>query len=332
MTITPDSASKRTVQKIRKKALLFLVLSCAVGVGALFLVNWYMGRIERETVAPAPKTTAVVVAATQLPLGATLDETVLAVVPWPPDSVPEGSFGMLSEVVGRTLVQAAVKGEPILQERLADQNAGRGLAALLEKGTRAMTVRVDQVVGVGGFLQPGDRVDVIATMAPDKETRLALESGAAKISKVILQNIKVMAAGEQLTSQGTKPIKVPVVTLEVFPDQSERLALASRYGEIQLTLRSRLDGAPVPTAGITPLTLLSPDDGAEPLAKPEEEPKAPPVAPVQAAAVPAWKRWGKPPEPARPIVEILRGSKIEERKLRPTADSGAAPTRPWPSP
>jgi pilus assembly protein CpaC len=163
-----------------------------------------------------------------------------------------------------------VKGEPFLDSRLADQSRGRGLAAILREGTRAMAVKVDQVIGVAGFVQPGDYVDVITTMKPDDVTRHAMGDNA-RVSKIILQDIRVLAAGEHLSTEGHKPVKVQVVTLEVTPEQSERLALASQHGSIQLTMRSHIDQGVVATAGVTPLTLLAGDDGADKLAAAQDE-------------------------------------------------------------
>lgn len=191
-----------------------------------------------------------------------------------------------------------------------------------------MAVKVDQVVGVAGFVQPGDYVDVISTMAPDDETRKDLKNNPAKIAKIILQNIKVLAVGEHMTTQGSKPVKVQVVTLEVTVDQSERLALASRHGQLLLTMRSRVDQEQVATAGITPLDLLSPDDGVERKEKEKEK--------VDEKSTQEWlamrRRQRKEREaraaakkkekkPDAPVVEVLRGDRIEERKLRPTPDS-----------
>ncbi len=326
MTKTNEAVSGRAVKRIRAKALLFLLLSSVAGLGAVYLVKWYLDEVRTGAVAGTVRTTEVVVAAQNLPVGTTLTAQHLTVVGWPVSTVPQGVFASPDEVAGRTLVQSVVKGDTVLPDKLADKSAGRGLAALLKPGARAMAVKVDQVVGVAGFVQPGDRVDVIATMAPDDETREALGHDAARVSKIILQNVGVLAIGEHMTSQGSKPVSVQVVTLEVSPGESERLALASRHGDIQLIMRSRVDAGPVPTAGITPVALLSPDAGAEPVARKAPEPAPSTVAPA-AAEAPARrtyvaKRPAAPAKPAAPVVEILRGNKVEERRLRASFDSG----------
>jgi pilus assembly protein CpaB len=317
MKAQADPIGSKVIRKIRIKAILFLGLAFAAGLGAIYMVRWYLAKMEGAMASTPVPTTPVVTAATDIPIGTPLAAQHLAVVQWPAASVPTGAFSGIQKVMDRTVTQAVVKGEAILPERLADQSAGRGLAAVLAKGTRAMAVRVDQVIGIAGFVHPGDYVDVITTMAPDEETRKDLKQEGAKISKIILQNIKVLAVGEQMSTSGNKPTpQVQVVTLEVNPDQSERLALASRYGEIQLTMRSRVDQQTVPTAGITPIALLAPDEDAAT----KKEVKAP-------VALAAYKRRPKKAapkaeeKPEQPVVEILRGDRIEERKLRPTADS-----------
>jgi pilus assembly protein CpaB len=324
MSSSPEIISQRAVARIRAKALAFLVLSGIVGVGAVYLVKWYLDRVRSGALAATAPTVDVVVAASPLPIGTTLAEQHLVVLPWPAGQVPEGTFDKPSLLVGRTLVHDLVKGEAVLKERLADEGAGRGLAALLKPGFRAMAVKVDQVVGIAGFVQPGDRVDVVTTMTPDDETREVLQSDAAKISKIILQNVGVLAIGEHTTSEGSKPVSVQVVTLEVSPGQSERLALASRHGDIQLIMRSRVDPAPVPTAGLTPLALLAPDAGAEGAGPVRRDAPAVVVEEARPAPVRKFARGAKPVEAPLPVVEILRGGRVEERKLRRTPDAGFA--------
>jgi pilus assembly protein CpaB len=239
----------------------------------------------------------------------------VAVVQWPAQSVPEGAFSDIRQVVDKTARQNIVKGEPVLPERLADEDQGQGLAALLADGMRAMAVEVDAVVGVAGFVQPGDYVDVITTMAPDQETAKLRKDDPAKVSKIVLQYVRVLAVGEHLaTTPGGKPVNVKVVTLGVTPEESEKLALASQYGRIQLSLRSRIDQLTAVTDGETPAKLLATKDPTDlKLAtkqtfrhpKHEKPPEAPPP-PVEK-------------KPEAPVVEILRGGKVEERRLRPTS-------------
>ncbi len=313
---TADSPEARVVGQNRARAILFFVLAGLAGVAGIVLFVQYMDRIKGALPRAAAQTTPVVVAAMDVPIAVRLEERHLALARWPKDNVPEGSFRELKQVMGRTVQQSMVKGEPLLRRRLADEKHGKGMAALVDKGMRAMAVKVDAVVGVAGFVQPGDYVDVITTMTPDTETEEELDNEAAKISKIILQNIKVLAVGEHLTTEGRKPVKVKVVTLAVTPEESERLALGSQHGKIQLTMRSRVDQEEALTAGVTPVKLLSPDQGAEPEAPAPEE-RAQRRYPRQRKRD-KEKEEEEEKKPEAPVVEILRGTKVEERKLRPT--------------
>jgi pilus assembly protein CpaB len=179
-----------------------------------------------------------------------------------------------------------------------------------------MAVEVDSVVGVAGFVQPGDYVDVITLMSPDEETKKSLNIVADKIAKIVLQNIKVLAVGVHLSTEGRDPVTVNVVTLAVTADQSERLALGSRHGRILLTIRPRTDQEIEATAGVTPVNLLAPDDGAQ-LVTAREREREPITRRVVVYRHP--KKEEAPPPPAAPVaptVEIIRGNRVEERKLR----------------
>jgi pilus assembly protein CpaB len=303
------------------RAVLFLGAAVIAGLAAVFLVRVYLDQARRRSSAAPIETVSVVVAATEIPSGLRLEAAQVEVVRWPAAHAPAGTFQRTGDVIGQTLRQAMVRGEPVLKDRLANKDQGQGLAALLDPGARAMAVKVDQVVGIAGFVQPGDRVDVITTIATDDETRAALANKAAKMSKIILQDIRVLAVGEHLSTDGHKPIKVQVVTLEVQPEQSERLALASQYGTIQLTMRSRADREAVETEGVTPLALLSPGTvrtvaAAAPAPVVKDEPRIQITRRPRRGSQPTAEKQAAPPPPPS-VVEILRGtSKIEERKLK----------------
>jgi pilus assembly protein CpaB len=315
-----DTPENRAVAQIRARAILFLVIAIVAGGGAVVLVQQYLKRMKSVSSAAAHDTSQVVVAAMDVPIAVQLEAKHLMTIAWPAGSVPEGSYSDVKLVLDKTVRQGLVKGEAVLTSRLADETSGQGLAALLADGMRAMAVEVDAVVGVAGFVQPGDFVDVITTMQPDDETRKDRQDEAAKVSKIILQNVRVLAVGEHLTtSSGGKPVNVKVVTLGVTPPESEKLALASQYGSIQLSLRSRIDQLTELTPGVTPATLLAAEGVATaPVAQVEEEQKprqtyrstrAERAAAAALAVAPA-------PVQAAPVVEILRGTRVEERTLR----------------
>ena len=308
-------ATDTRVNQVRTRAVLFLLLALCAGVGAVYLLRQYMLRVESDAVSAAPPTVPVVVAAMDIPIATALEEKHLAIAKWPAAYLPEGTYTKVSDVLKKGVRQSLVKGEPLLKERLAGEGTGSGLASLLNPGQRAMAVEVDALVGVAGFVQPGDFVDVITTMQPDDETHHLRRDDSARVSKIILQNVRVLAVGEHLsTTEAGKPVNAHVFTLAVDPQQSEVLALASQYGKLQLSLRSRIDQETLSTEGQTPARLLV--GAVPPRAAPVEEPKAqaparPRPAPAPVASVPA----PVPQKPAAPVIEILRGNKVEERKL-----------------
>jgi pilus assembly protein CpaB len=288
------------------RAIAFLAIASIAAVAAGFLFTRW---IERRTAAARTPTAKVVVAAVDLPLATALRRESLAAVDWPLASRPEGTASDPGELVGRVVVTPIVKGEAILRAKLASRESGSGLAAILPAGMRAAAVRVDDVVGVAGFLHPGDRVDVIVTMKP------AEGSGVPPVSKIVLQDVRVLAVGKEIATKGKdldRSIPATVATLMVTSEQSEKLALAAAKGQLLLTLRSSIDNEAVVTAGVTPPVLLSGAAGVAPrLAAPPARPPRRAVVPVAArgrAAAPDVR-----PAPAKDHVEILRGDLFEKR-------------------
>jgi len=232
-------------------------------------------------------TRKVVVAKADLSLGRQLRRDDLSTLDWPASAVPEGSFEDPAAIVDRGLIVSVVRNEPILPAKLASKEAGSGLPPIIAKGKRALSVRVNEVIGVAGYVLPGTHVDVIATANPTSRSEDIT-------TKVVLSNVEVLAAGtrlEQDTPDG-KPMQVTVVTLLVTPDESERLTLASTEGKIQLALRNPLDTESPITSGIKPGMLLGN------------------VQPRRAAVVRTPVAPGQPaPVPPPPSVEVIRGDK-----------------------
>jgi pilus assembly protein CpaB len=278
------------------RLLAFFAVSLVTAVASALLLTRYMDRRAAETRVP---TQPVVVAAVDLPVGAELRAENLTVVDWPIGSVPEGAFVAPKELEGKIVAIRVYRREPLLAPKLAGAGNG-GLSALLPAGMRAAAVRVDDVVGVAGFVQPGDSVDVIATIRS--------EAGqAVTSSKVILQNVRVLAVGKELDTKARSDKVVPatVATLMVDASQSERLALAAVQGKILLTLRSSADTDVVATEGITAAAMMSRHE-AEP--KPAPVRRAARVAKVAPAVV-------APEKPPGEVIEILRGDVFEKRKF-----------------
>jgi pilus assembly protein CpaB len=229
---------------------IFAVLAVAILAGGGLAYGTYKNLNQAPAPSAATATQPVVVAKADLQLGAELKEGDLTTVGFPKGKAPEGTFSQASEIIGRGLIVPVVKNEPILAAKLASKEAGHGLPPVIPEGMRAISVRVDEVVGVAGYVLPGNRVDVLATANPTDQR-------SDTTTKVILSNVQVLTAGTRMEQdqENAKPLQVTVVTLLVFPEQSERLALASTEGKIQLALRNPLDqGAPetpgIKTAGL----------------------------------------------------------------------------------
>jgi pilus assembly protein CpaB len=240
-------------------------------------------------------TQPVVVAAADLALGTELKKDDLTIVNFPVGSAPEGTFAKVSDVIGRGLIVTMVKNEPFLPGKLASKEAGAGLPPIIPEGMRAVSVRVNEVIGVAGYVLPGTRVDVVCTASPSSQPQDAT-------SKLILSNVQVLTAGTRLEQdqEKGKPVQVTVVTLLVYPDQAERLALASTEGKIQLALRNPLDQGAPETPGVKPAVLLGVVKAAapaKPVVKSSGKKATGPVTQEAPAAAPA------------PTVEMIRGDK-----------------------
>jgi pilus assembly protein CpaB len=272
---------------------IFAVLALAVLAGGGLAYGTYNVINTPPAKAAAMPTQGVVVARGDLSLGAELKTDDLAVVNFPKGQAPEGTFEKVSDVVGRGVISPMVKNEMVLSAKLASKEAGVGLPPVIPEGMRAISVRVNEVIGVAGYVLPGARVDVLATASPT-------DAHADMTTKVILSNVQVVTAGTRLEQDQDKgkPMQVTVVTLLVFPEQAERLALASTEGKIQLALRNPLDQGAPETPGIRPGTLLGLVKAQAPAKGPASPRKANgPVTQQAVAQAPAL------------TVEIIRGDK-----------------------
>jgi pilus assembly protein CpaB len=281
---------------MRNRLFVVMALALTAGGGLAYATYNYMQNAPVRTV--SVPTQPVVIAAADLQLGTELKADDLKVVQWPATEVPEGAIGNPQDVVGRGLVVSVVKSEPILPSKLASKEAGAGLPPVIPPGMRAVSVRVNEVIGVAGYVLPGTHVDVVATATPT-------QSQADVTSKVVLSNVQVLTAGTRMEQnrEDGKPLQVTVVTLLVTPEQAERLTLASTEGKIHLALRNPLDADAPATPGIRPAALLgvaAPPPPARPATR---------AAPAPASAA--------PPEPAPPAtVEVIRGEKRSREVVR----------------
>jgi pilus assembly protein CpaB len=278
---------------------IFLVLVLALTAGGAFAFGTYRYIQQVPDQAEGVATTPVIVAAVNLELGAELRPEDLRIVEWPAGAVPAAAFGSADQVVGRGLIQSVVENELILPGKLAPKEAGAGLPPVIPAGMRALSVRVNDVVGVAGYVLPGTRVDVVATVNPTQQQ-------PDITSKVVLTNVLVLAAGTKIErdTEGGKPLAVSVVTLLVDPLEAERLTLASTEGKIQLALRNPLDKTAPVTPGIKPAALMG-----SAVTAPAPRPRTAGPRPAQTAAVAA-------PPAALPTVEIIRGDKRAQEVVR----------------
>jgi pilus assembly protein CpaB len=282
---------------------IFAVLAVAILAGGGLAYGTYNVVNSKQAQAPtAMATTAVVVAANDLPLGTALKAEDLRVVQFPEGQGPEGAFRTTEELVGRGIITPVVKNEPIIPAKLATKEAGAGLPPIIPEGQRAVSVRVDDVIGVAGYVLPGTRVDVLTTVTPtDHQTDTT--------TKVILSNVQVLAAGTRIDQdQENKPVQVTVVTLVVAPDQAERLALASTEGKIQLALRNPLDQGSPETPGVKKALLVGPVRSAQTRPATTGRPSKKPLNPEAVTMVPV-------PAPL-PTVEVIRGDKRAQEVIK----------------
>jgi len=263
----------------------FITLGIAVlcGIVAVMFFNRWQSNRTPETGLVLQDTmplTEIVVAAKDLDIGSRLTPECLVLTKWPKANVPTGAFEKVSDLAGRVAVTKLVIGEPVLAAELAAPGSGAGLVALIPPGMRAMSIRVDEVIGVAGFILPNTYVDIIGVEDHEDGTKTA---------KTVLEKIQVLAIAQDTFTEEGKAKIVKTVTLQVKPEQTEKLALQTHKGTIHLVLRNPLDGS---------------------------EPKIePPVAEQKERFVMLRKRVHKPQ--ASPFgVEIIRASKRENIRFK----------------
>jgi len=249
--------------------------------------------------------TQAVVAARPLQVGVMVTKDDLKIVPWPAANPVPGSFTEIERVVNRGVIGSVSENEPLTEAKLAAVGSGAGLPPTITEGMRAVSIRVNEIVGVAGFVIPGTRVDVLVTLR-------AGQSAAAQEpqTRVVLSNVQVLTAGtrydqERATAEG-KPIPTSVVTLLLVPGDAEKLTLASEEGKIMLTLRNPLDTVPTMTDGTKFSALLG-------------KPSLPPVKQSvdgRMVARPAPKAADAPPPPKVYTVETIRAAKRTEEEVR----------------
>jgi pilus assembly protein CpaB len=291
---------------------LLSVLAFALVISAV--ASWVLYRliVTKLSANAKPAIAQVVVASRNLDIGTLLKDSDVKLVDWNGPE-PKGALGAGSDAIGRGVVATIYEGEPILETRLASKGAGGGLAATIPPGMRAVSIRVNDVGGVSGFVRPGARVDVLIAGTPPGGS-----NGLGTVSKTLLQNMEVLSAGQDMQKDaGGKPVSVPVVNLLVTPEQAETLSLASNEMRIQLVLRNPLDTQTVKTPGTAVSNLFTGDTGLPQQARPPlPKPAGKPVA--KAPPKPVVAQVADPPKVVVPLtVEVITGTSRAETKFKP---------------
>lgn len=267
----------------RNRVLLGLGVALAVAFLASSYVYRQLQRVQPGVAGKAPKQVHVVVAAGPLKMGQRLTANDLTLLDWPEGKQPPGSFSRPEDCVGRASTVPMVQDEVVLESELAKREAGAGLSVTIPQGMRAVSVGVDDVVAVAGFVTPGTSVDVLVTgMGP-----------GGPETHTILEHVRVLAVGQELQAESGKPQTAPVVTLLVNPQDAEKLTLAAADGKIRLALRNTVDVTDVNPPPVYGSKMFL---------------GAAPVAAARRVAV------AKPAPPAVPItVQVIRGDKVENQ-------------------
>ena len=234
-----------------KRLIIALLAAVAFGLIAAVSVSRYLASAQAYT----KNLSNVVVAKVEIPVGTRIVAEQLSVVQFPKAVAPDGTFPVIDDrLLGRVAVTRISPREPVTEARLAPVGSAGGLSSVIPDGYRAMTVKVDDVVGVSGFIMPGTLVDIVVTINPPDNS-----SRREKVSKIVLQNIKVLASGQNIDKPRNEREneRVKAVTLQVTPEQAEKLALAASEGRLQLVMRNSVDQGDEVTPGANKNTLLA---------------------------------------------------------------------------
>jgi pilus assembly protein CpaB len=291
-----------------KRFFIVLVGALVFGVLAAVSVSKYLSSAQAYT----KNLTNVAVAKVAIPVGSKILAEQVAVVQFPKDSMPDGHFDTVEKLAGRVVVVNIGAKEPITDSKLAPEGTAEGLSAVIPEGYRAMTVKVDDVVGISGFIMPGTLVDVVVVIDPAEQAGMQ-----NPISKIVLQNIRVLANGTNIDKPENQrdANSVKAVTLQVTPEQAEKLALSATEGKLQLVMRNQIDQGDEQTPGVNKRGLLSgerasqtPEPGSLKSEQPKREPAPRPARRVRTEPEPKQEAAAPAPAP-RTSVEMIEGSK-----------------------
>jgi pilus assembly protein CpaB len=314
------------------------ILFFAVFVGLVAVLGAFKA-LQMTGLGAGISTQRIVVASREIPEGAVIDRLAVTAAAWPRATVPPGAFSSIDSVVGRITRVAVFSGDPIVPARLAPAGSGPGLEVKIAAGKRAMGVRINDVAGISGLIQPNSRVDVLVTLRTDAAGQ------QRQVAKVFMENMRVLSVGRQLERDGDgEPIDATTATLEVTPDEAERLAVAMNQGSIQLVLRGYGDPSNVATSGASSTDVLAqlrnartaqlPASDVRPrerrvVSRPAPVRRAPePAAVVQSALAVTPPPVMTPARPDSSVVRVYRGNELVVKKFEKTDSVAGAARKP----
>jgi pilus assembly protein CpaB len=271
------------MKNVKAIALLFLAVLTGLAA-AVYAARWVA---QRGSIA----STKVVVAAMDIELGSKVNPQMLTVADWPSESVPQGAFRDPKELQDRVVKASLLRGEALVERKLSPVGTQGGLSAVIAEGKRAMTVRVNDVIGVAGFALPGNYVDVMVNTQQDHGRGETIN----QVSMTVLEHVLVLAVAQEAGRDETKPKVVSAVTLELAPEDAEKLDLARSVGTLSLVLRNQLDKRTVATSGITRAQLLGLKQASDTHV----------MGAIKFTSAPPVPR--RPRAPARDCVEVIQG-------------------------
>jgi pilus assembly protein CpaB len=295
----------------RSTNLAILAIAVVLGLVAVFLARSWLQ--THSTPADTEETASIIVANGTLPYGTPITSEDVREIAWPAKSKPDGAFANFAELASggrRIVISPFVRDEPIIASKVSAPNQTGSLSTVIERGKRAVTVAVDDVRGVAGFIFPGDFVDVVLT-------RTNNSTGPQDFSEVILQRVKVLAIDQTAGERKERPVVAKAVTVEVSPEQALKILLATNVGKLSLILRQSEEVATAPDVKVTDRDLFGSEE-ARPSAVPVNSRPSPApaqVAVLQPQTLLSNKPASQPPEPATRKIIIVRSTKSEQYEV-----------------
>lgn len=289
----------------QRKYSAILYVAILVALAATYGVYRIVDQARRAAAVP---TRPVVVAKYDIRLGTAVNDWALQIEQWPEPVVPEGAIGSIDSVVGRVARVDIFPGDPMVPGRLSPEGTQPGLEAMITPGKRAVSIRVDDVSGLAGLIQPNARVDLL----------LSMDGATQRTARLFMSNMRVLAMGSEfLRDEDGDPINASVATLEVTPDEMERLAVATSQGRLQLALRAYQDAEIVKTKGATAADVMASLRDAPPVPPRTVRPPQPKQEPAPVVTQPTQPPVATPaPKPDSLTIPIFRGRSKTEEKFR----------------